>query len=114
MVSVGVSDSSVRLKTAAPVRVTVNIRPAQLQWAVQGVPVRAVNGTGRITLSPAAVTVHLRGPREAMGADARSFDASVDVNGLKPGDYALPVRIVLPPRIGWTSVEPSEVRVRIR
>lgn len=114
MMTVGVSDPNVRVKSAAPVRVTVNIRPAQLQWAVQGVPVRVVNGIGRVTVAPAAVTVHLRGPRDAMGADAKSLDASVDVNGLKPGDYALPVRIVLPPRVGWTRIEPAEVQVRIR
>jgi hypothetical protein len=49
-----------------------------------------------------------------MGADARSFDASVDLAGLKPGAYVLPVRIVMPPRIGWTRIEPAEVRVRIQ
>jgi hypothetical protein len=60
------------------------------------------------------VTIHVRGPRDAIGADARSFDASVDVAGLKPGAYELPVRIVMPPRIGWTRIEPAEVRVRIQ
>ena len=95
-------------------RVTVSVRPAQLQWAVQGVPVKVLNATGRVTVSPADVTIHVRGPRDSMGADARSFDASVDVAGLKPGDYELPVRILIPPRIGWTRIEPAEVRVRIR
>ena len=114
MVSVGVSDPTVRLKSAEPVRVTVTVRPAQLQWAVQGVPVKVLNVTGRATVSPAVVTIHVRGPRDAMGADARSFDASVDLTGLKPGDYELPVRIVLPPRVGWTRIDPAEVRVRIQ
>jgi len=114
MVSVGVSDPTVRLVRAEPVRVTVTVRPAQLRWAVQGVPVKVLNATGRAAVSPTVVTIHVRGPRDAMGADARSFDASVDVTGLKPGDYELPVRIVLPPRIGWTRIEPAEVRVRIR
>ena len=114
MVTVGVSDPTVRLKSTEPVRVTVTVRPAQLQWAVQGVPVKVLNATGRATVSPVVVTIHVRGPRDAMGADARSFDASVDVTGLKPGDYELPVRIVLPPRVGWTRIEPPEVRVRIQ
>ena len=56
----------------------------------------------------------VRGPRDAKGADAQSFDASVDVAGLKPGLYELPVRIVIPPRVGWTRIEPAEVRVRIQ
>lgn len=113
-VSVGVSDPSVRLREPAPVRVTVNVRPAQLQWAVAGIAVKALNGSGRVTVTPAQVTVHVRGPRDAMGADAAAFDASVDVGGLRPGDYRLPVRVALPARLGMTRVDPDEVRVRIR
>jgi YbbR domain-containing protein len=112
-VSVGVSDPSVRLKRPDPVRVTVDVRPAQLQWAVQGVPVKVLNGSGRASVSPATVSIQVRGPRDAMGADARTFDASVDVSGLKPGTYQLPVRIMIPPRIGWTRIDPPQVRVRI-
>ena len=112
-VAVGVSDPSVRLKNAEPVRVTVTVKPAQLQWAVQGVAVKVLNATGRATVSPTTVTIHVRGSRDAMGADASSFDASVDLAGLKPGSYELPVRIVMPPRIGWTRIEPAEVRVQI-
>jgi YbbR domain-containing protein len=114
MVTVGVPDPSVRLKNPGPVRVTVNVRPAQLQWAVAGIPVKLLNPRGRVTISPTAVTVHVRGPRDAMGADATAFDASVDVGGLRPGDYVMQVRVVVPPRIGLAEVEPMEVRVRIR
>jgi len=114
LVTVGVADPSVRLTDPRPVRVTVNVSPARLQWAVAGVPVKVLNGKGRVTVTPAEVSVHVRGPRDAMGADASAFDASVDVGGLRPGDYELPVRVVVPSRIGLASVEPMEVRVRIR
>ena len=113
-VSVGVSDASVRLADPDPVQVTVNIAPAQLQWAVAGIPVKVVNGSEGVTVTPSSVTVHVRGPREAMGADAAAFDASVDVGGLKPGEYRLPVRVGLPSRLGVTRVEPVEVRVSIQ
>jgi YbbR domain-containing protein len=113
-VTVGVSDPSVRLKEPAPVRVTVNVSPAQLEWAVANVPVKVLNGDGRATVTPAAITVHVRGPRDAMGADASAFDASVDVAGLKGGQYQMPVRVGLPPRIGIRRIDPMEVRVRIR
>jgi hypothetical protein len=73
-----------------------------------------LNANGQATVVPTTVTIHVRGPRDAMGADARAFDASVDVGGLKPGTYELPVRIVIPPRIGWTRIEPADVRVRIQ
>jgi len=113
-VSVGVSDPSVRLKSTNPVQVTVNIRPAQLQWAVQGVPVKVLNAAGRASVSPTTVTIQVRGPRSAMGADAAAFNATVDATGLKPGDYQLPVRITVPPRIGWTRIDPAQARVRIQ
>ena len=113
-VTVGVSDPSVRLKDPEPVRVIVNVSPAQLEWAVANVPVKVLNGDGRATVSPATITVHVRGPRDAMGADAAAFDASVDVAGLKSGQYQVPVRVGLPPRIGIRRVEPVEVRIRIR
>ena len=112
-VTVGVSDPSVRLIEPEPVRVVINVSPARLEWAVANVPVKVLNG-GTATVSPAMITVHVRGPRDAMGADAAAFDASVDVSGLKSGVYQLPVRLGLPPRIGVRRVEPAEVRVRIR
>jgi YbbR domain-containing protein len=114
LLTVGVPDPSVRLKNPTPVRVTVNVMPAQLQWAVAGIPVKVLNGNGRVTTSPSVATVHVRGPRDAMGADATAFEATVDAGGLKPGEYQLPVRVAMPPRIGMTRVEPAAVRVRIR
>ena len=115
LVTVGVADPTVRLTNTAPVRVTVNVAPAQVQWAVAGIRVTVRNGNGREAVTPGAITVHVRGPRDAMvAADAAAFDATVDVDGLRPGEYQLPVRVGLPPRIGITRVDPAEVRVRIR
>ena len=114
LLTVGVSDPSVRLKSKGPVRVTVNVSPAQLQWAVAGVPIKVSGGGGHTSINPTAVTVHVRGTRDTMGADPMAFQASVDVEGLRPGTYQVPVRVALPPRIGFVRVEPIEVRVRIR
>ena len=115
VVTVGVPDPSVRVKQSTPVRVTVNITPAQLQWAVAGIPVKVLNGEARATVLPETVTAHVRGPRDAMvAADAAAFDVSVDVDGLRPGEYKLPVRLRLPPRIGLRRLEPEQVRVLIR
>lgn len=114
MVNVGVTDPAVRLVAAQEVRVTVDVAPAQQEWAVQKVPVKIRNGQRRVTLTPDAVTIHLRGPRDAMGLDASSFDASVDVAGLRPGQYALPVRVELPDRVGITRVDPEDITVRIQ
>jgi hypothetical protein len=94
--------------------VTVNVRPAQLQWALTGIPVKVVNPAGRVVVTPETVAIHVRGTRDAMKSDPASFAASVDVGGLRPGNYQLPVRVDLPPRVAVARIEPSEVRVRIR
>lgn len=112
-VNVGVTDPAVRLASAQMVRVTVDVGPAQHEWAVRGVPLEVRNATGRATLTPQSVTVYVRGPGDARGVDADAFDASVDASGLRPGQYTLPVRVVLPARVGMTRVDPPEVRVRI-
>ncbi len=113
-VTAGVVDPSVRLKSAQSVRVTVTVGAEPLEWAVAGIPVTILNGGDSTVVAPGSVTVHVRGPRDAMRADAAEFEASVDVAGLRPGQYQLPVQVVPPPRIGVTRVDPIEVRVRIR
>jgi YbbR domain-containing protein len=114
LLTVGVPDPSVRLKSTGPVRVTVHVSPVQLQWAVAGVSVKLSNAGRHVSIDPSAVTVHVRGTRDTMGTDPKSFEASVDVDGLRPGSYQLPVRVTLPPRIGFVRVEPAELRVRIK
>ena len=114
MVNVGVTDPAVRLASSQAVRVTVNVTPARHEWAVRGVGVKVLNGGGRFAVTPQAVTVHLRGPRDAMSADAASFEATVDAAGLPPGQYVLPVRVVLPARTGLTRVDPAEVTVKVQ
>jgi YbbR domain-containing protein len=113
-VNAGVTDPAVRLATLEEIRVTVVVSPAQQQWAVRGIPVAVRNGGARASLTPQSVTVHLRGSRDAMAADATAFEASVDAAGLRPGQYVLPVRVALPPRVGMTRVEPAEVTVKIQ
>jgi YbbR domain-containing protein len=112
--TIGSPDPLVRLLEPQAARVTVNVGQAPAEWAVAGVAVRTVNGRPGVQLSPRTVTVHVRGPRAAMQATAADFDVSIDVAGLKPGQYALPVRVVPPGRVGVVSVEPQEIRVRVR
>jgi YbbR domain-containing protein len=49
-----------------------------------------------------------------MTSDGGMFDATVDVEGLKPGQFQLPVSIVAPARVGVVRLEPAEVKVRVR
>ena len=113
-VTIGVSDSTVRLRNPQSAKVTVNVTESPVEWAVAAIQVQIKNAGGAAQISPTQVTVHVRGPREARGSGADTFEATVDVEGLRPGQFQVPVRVVPPARIGIVSVEPSEVRVRIR
>jgi YbbR domain-containing protein len=113
-VTVGVPDQAVRLREPQTARVTVNIAPAPVEWAVAAIPVQVRNAAKNAQVTPAFVTVHVRGPRETMGSSADAFEASVDLSGLRSGQYQVPVRVVPPARIGVVRVDPTELRVRIR
>ena len=112
--TIGSPDPLVRLRQPQSARVTINVGQAPVEWAVAGVAVRVANGRPGLQLSPRSVTVHVRGPRAAMQASAAEFDVSIDVEGLKLGQYALPVRVVPPQRVGIVRVDPPEIRVRVR
>jgi YbbR domain-containing protein len=114
-VTVGLPDQAVRLREPQTTRVTVAVVPAPVEWAVAAIPVDVRNqGPTKAQVTPSHVTVHVRGPKETMGSGAEAFEASVDVTGLRSGQYQLPVRVVPPARIGVISIDPPELRVRIR
>jgi YbbR domain-containing protein len=113
-VTVGVADPAVRLATPQSARVSVSISPAPVEWSVAEVVVNGAPAGRGLQITPRHVTVHVRGPRELVSSDAASFEATVDTEGLRPGQFLLPVRVVAPPRVGIIAVEPAQVRVRIR
>ena len=113
-VNIGVADSAARLRMPQTTRVGVGVGPAPVEWSVSAIAVKARNARGQVQVLPARITAWVRGPREAITSDGGMFDATVDVEGLKPGQFQLPVSIVAPARVGVVRLEPSEVKVRIR
>ena len=113
-VTIGVSDPSVRLRTPQSARVSVAVTPAPVEWSLADVPVAARSTDRVVQITPRQVLVRLRGPRELVTGEASGFEASVDVTGLRPGQFLLPVHVVAPARVGIIAVEPAQVRVRIR
>lgn len=116
-VNIGVSDASVRLNSPISGTVTVQVQPAPVDRVVSGVPLRTRHlGKGLAALpTPAAVSVSLRGPHDVLqrlGPDA--VPAYVDLAGLRPGRYNLPVRIELPQNVAVVQTNPASVRVRIK
>ena len=113
-VTVGVPDSTVRLRNPQNAKVTVNVTESPVEWAVAGIPVQIKNAGAGAQISPTQVTVHVRGPRQARSSGADTFEATVDVEGLRPGQFQVPVRVAPPARVGIVRVDPPEVRVRIK
>ena len=112
-VNVGVADPSVRVRSPASARVTVNVIVGPVEWAIAGIPVRARPG-GSTEILTAEVAVFLRGPRESRASTVQDFDASVDTEGLPAGVFQLPVRVSPPAGVGVIRVEPPFARVRVR
>lgn len=113
-VTVGSPEPLVRLREPVSARVTVNITPAPVEWDVADLFVQVRNATRPVQVVPRQVRVHVRGPADARSHVPTDFDVSIDVTGLRPGQYDLPVRVVPPSRIGITEVIPPQVRVRIK
>ena len=88
-----------------------------IERAVDGLPVTLKNvGEGvQAVVSPARVTVTVRGSREELGALAETQVAAwVDLNGLGPGQYKLPVRVDLPRTVDLAKVTPETIEVRVK
>jgi hypothetical protein len=114
VVTIGSPDPLVRLTNPVSARVTVSVAIAPVEWTVAGLPIQVRNAPRPVQLLTGEVTVHVRGPRDARDTTPGHYDASVDVTGLQPGEFDLPVHVVPPARVGVESVNPPMVRVRIR
>ena len=117
VVTVGVSDSEVRLAQPHTATVVVEIWPAPVEREVTGVPIRWRNlGAGlRARVAPTLAKVSVRGRKEALAElRADSIDAFVDLAGLGVGRYNLRVQTDPAEEFGIIDVTPSVVAVTIR
>jgi YbbR domain-containing protein len=116
-VTVGVPDPGVRLSTPQNARVTVAIVPAPVERVLQNVPVRLRNAAGGLSVRavPPVVQVDVRGLKEAL-ADLRvdSVTAYIDLAGLGPGQYRLPVRTEPTEGFAVGTLAPDVVAIEIR
>ena len=115
-VTVGVDDSALRLREPVTATVRVEIVPAPVERTFAQVRVAPRNTPqGRTAEVPGTVTVFVRGGRDALSQiDAGAITAFVDLAGLGPGRYNLPVRIDPSRAFGVSRIEPQVVEVRIR
>lgn len=117
VVHIGIADSSVRLRGSVVATVTVDVVPMPVSRVIENVPVR-IRGIGRrltAQVVPPTVAVSVVGARATLdGLAVQGLDAYVDLAGLTPGRYNLPVRLDPPQRIQVQRTTPATVRVRIR
>jgi YbbR domain-containing protein len=75
---------------------------------------RNLSGKMIVMEAPESVRVKVRGLRNAIaGAAGRNFQAYVDLKGLSPGQYDLPVAVALPTGYELVEVVPTKVNVTI-
>ena len=115
-VTLGLQDSSLRLKAARSALVTVQVVPAPLERTLRNRPVHLRNVGPHLEAQavPAAVELTVRGHRDTLNrVDADDIVVFVDLAGLGPGQYSLTVRADSSIDAGVTRIEPASVQVRI-
>ncbi|MGE3959802.1 MAG: YbbR-like domain-containing protein [Vicinamibacterales bacterium] len=115
-VTVGFQDGALRLKVPRQARVTVEVMPGPVERTLHQRPVHFENLRPSLIArpDPSSVDVVLRGSREGVNRVASDeVTASVDVAGLGPGSYTLPVRVDNPARAGVARILPATVQVQI-
>jgi YbbR domain-containing protein len=117
VVTVGVTDSSVRLVQPQVATVLAEVWPAPVEREVPDVPVRWRNlGAGlRAQVTPSLVRVNVRGSRDPLSSlRSDAVQAFVDLAGLGAGRYNLRVQVDPAEIFGVTSIEPAAVVVVVK
>ena len=116
-VTVGVEDPALRLVEPVSARVVVEIVPAPVERTLHDVAVMSRDSqlAGRFVFEPAVVTVGVRGPDgEILDLDGDAVRVYVDLAGLQPGRYNLPVTVESSDNVRITSIDPPSVQVSVR
>jgi YbbR domain-containing protein len=115
-VTVGLDDSALRLPEPVTATVTIEIEPAPIERTLGNISVQPRNTPQGATAEVlSTITVAVRGGRDALAQlEPGAIVAFVDLAGLGPGRYNLPVRIDPSRAFGVTRIEPAVVEVRIR
>jgi len=116
-VTIGVSDTAVRLVEPMSGTVRIEILPAPVERVVEQVPVRWRNlDTGlSARVMPRTTTVTVRGRRDAIDSmKTETIAAFVDLAGLGPGQYNLRVQFDPTESFGVSASEPAVVQVTIK
>lgn len=115
-VTVGVLNPLLRVRAPRTVTVTVPIVPGPSERAFRERPVhlRGLGPSLRAQSVPSSVAALLRGSRASVARiEVSDVVAWVDLAGLGPGVYTLPVHVETPAAVGVVRVEPAMVQLSI-
>lgn len=116
VVTVGVADPNVRLRTPRTAEVTVQVVTGSSQRTLNAVPIeiRNLDNGLRARALPAAISVAIRGTERAVAElTDDALDVTVDAAGLSAGDHAATVEVLAAPGLTLENVVPQTVRLRI-
>lgn len=115
-VTVGVASDKLRLREARAAIVTVEISPVAVERTLTGLVVIDQNlPDGRkARFLPANVQLVVRGPQQLVDKiEPDKLEPQVNLAGLGPGRFTLPVQVSLPAQVDVVRIEPASVQVRI-
>ncbi|MFN7915910.1 MAG: CdaR family protein [Vicinamibacterales bacterium] len=115
-VTVGFQDPALRMKTPRQARVTVDVIPGPVERTLRERPVHIEHLREGLIARPVphAVDIVLRGSRDGLNrVDSDEVVARVDLAGLDPGTYTLPVHVENPARAGVARILPATIQVQI-
>lgn len=115
-VTVGFQEAALRMKTPRQARVTVEVIPGPVERTLRERPVHIEHLREGLIARPVphAVDIVLRGSRDGVNrVDGDDVVARVDLTGLGPGTYTLPVRVENPARAGVARILPATIQVQI-
>jgi hypothetical protein len=116
LVTVGVADPTVRLRTPQTAAVNVQIGPGASTRTVSPVPITIGNAPPglRTRLLTGTVAVEVKGTQAAIEAlTTDELQARVDASNLGPGDYSVGVQVRARQGLTVVAIEPREARLRI-
>jgi len=115
-VTVGAASPNVRLKNPQRAIVAVTVVPAPVERTLERVPVHLRNIASTLTAQslPPVVSVRVRGSKESLARLRNTaVTAFVDLSGLGPGVYELPIRVDPTTSFGVAGMQPAVVQILI-
>ncbi|MBA3271732.1 MAG: hypothetical protein H0T71_14610 [Acidobacteria bacterium] len=116
VVTIGVADPNVRLRTPQTAEINVQIVSGSASRTLSAVPVhvRNLDNGLRARLTPQTVVVSVRGTQDGVKALAdEAIDAYVDGAGLGVGEHTVDVRVAPGPGVAVEGINPTSLRVRV-